>query len=220
MQPTSKTLTIFCLLVAALFSACKKESSSPDDNNTSSSDSFQPLSVNSTWKYSVDYPVKDTMSMTIISGTKSFNGKAYQTVQSKTKTSTSISYFFNKDHFFNMRSTTVGSGDAMDFTYLNDTAKVNFTWTAKITDDGTVEGIPARMIGKIAEKGISKTVSGKNYTNVIHTTVSLQYALTGTTYNTYGTYDFYVAQGIGIIEIDASTLGTTSATKLISYAIK
>ncbi|NCD70330.1 hypothetical protein [Mucilaginibacter agri] len=219
LKSTFKTLTILCLL-ATLITACKKDTSAPDDETTSTSNSYQPLTLNSNWKYAVDFPTKDTTVMTITSGTKTFNGKVYQSIQSKGKSGTSTGYYFNKDHFFNMRNSAAGTGDVIDFTYLNDTAKVNYTWTAKITDDGTLDGIPARMTGKIVEKGISKTISGKTYSKVIHTTVNLQYALSGSSYDTYATYDFYVAQGIGIIEIDSSTYGITSTVKLIGYDIK
>ncbi|NCD70329.1 hypothetical protein [Mucilaginibacter agri] len=211
------TMAAVCL-ITTLFTSCKK--SGADSPDTATSDTYQPLTLNSTWKYATDYPAVDTTVMTMSSSTQTYGGKSYHVVQSKAKViGNANTYFYNGNHVYNWRNSSAGAGD-IDFTYLNDTAKVNYTWKAKVTDDGTISGIPAQMLGKIIATGISKTVAGKAYTNVIHTTVQLQYALTGSTYSTFATYDFYVAKGIGIIEMDASTYGVKSTFKLLSYTIK
>lgn len=205
-------------LATLLFTSCKKdkgESPSDDTNTKTTSDTYQPLTTGSTWKY---VESGDTTTHTITGATQVFGGKTYTTVEAKSKAGTDHAYYYVKDHVYILRQTLSGYGD-IAFTYLNDTAKVNATWTANVTDGGTLGGIPARMIGAIAQKGISKAVNGKTYTNVIHSTAQLQYNLGG--YTTLATYDFYAAKGIGLIEIDASSFGfTTSSIKLASYQIK
>jgi hypothetical protein len=220
LKQTLATLATICL-ISVLFTSCGKNTTDdpgPDDNNTNSA-SYQPLTVNSTWTYVTDYPTPDNVVLTATASTQTYNKKAYTIVQAKgTKLGTQNQYFYNANHLYNYRVPVDGLG-SIDFTYLNDNAAVNATWTANVTDDGTLSGIPARMTGTLIEKGISKTVSGKKYTDVIHTTVLLQYDI-ASTYTTLATYDFYVAKGIGIVEMDSNTYGITSTLKLQSYQIK
>ncbi|HWB64178.1 MAG TPA: hypothetical protein VG603_11745, partial [Chitinophagales bacterium] len=67
---------------------------------------------------------------------------------------------------------------------------------------------------------ISKTINGKNYPNVIHTQAELQYDL-GSGYITAGVYDFYLAKGVGLIELSLDMNGSNYETEtLTSYTIK
>jgi hypothetical protein len=221
LKQTLAMLAAICL-ISVLFTACgKKTSDDPDpDGSSTTSTSYQPLSVNSNWTYLTDYPTADNVVLTATASTQTFNKKAYTVVQAKgAKLGTQNQYFYNANHLYNYRVPVDGLG-TIDFTYLNDNAAANATWTANVTDDGTLNGIPARMTGTIAEKDVTKTVSGKKYTDVIHTTVLLQYQLIAPTYTTLATYDFYVAKGIGIVEMDSNTYGVTSTLKLQSYQIK
>lgn len=220
LKKTWATLVVICL-ISVLFTSCGKNSSDDPDPNDSqtASTSYQPLTVNSTWTYLTDYPTADNVVLTATASTQTYNNKAYTVVQAKgAKLGSQNQYFYNANHLYNYRVPVDGMG-TIDFTYLNDNAAVNATWKANVTDDGTLNGIPAQMTGTITEKGITKTVSGKQYTDVIHTTILLQYNI-ASTYTTFATYDFYVAKGIGIIEMDSSTFGLTSTLKLQSYQIK
>jgi len=88
-----------------------------------------------------------------------------------------------------------------------------------MTDNGQVNGVAARVSGKIIEKSISRTVLGKTYANVIHTQVDVQYDIDG--FDSYSTYDMYIAKWIGIIETNNSVLGQKfNETKLVEYNVK
>lgn len=220
LKQTLATLAAICL-TSVLFTACTKDTLVlKGGGETTGDSSYQPLAVGTNWKYATDYPNTDTTIMTVTSATKTFNGKAYHVIQSQSKADGSASvYYYNNKHLYNYRASSDGVGD-LDFVYLNDTAKVNYTWTSPVTDDDTLSGMPAHTIGKIVEKGISKTIEGKTYKDVIHTSLDLQYAIYSSSYTSFATYDFYVAKGVGIIEIDASTFGVTSSFKILDYQVK
>jgi hypothetical protein len=80
-------------------------------------------------------------------------------------------------------------------------------------------GVSGQFVGKIMERNITRTVNGKVFNNVIHSQVELQYDY-GSGFTTTIVYDNYVAQNIGIIEIDSNGLGITGVETLLAYSIK
>ena len=102
----------------------------------------------------------------------------------------------------------------------NDSKAVGDTWTTTPTDNGTISGFPARTVNTIKEKGITKVVNGKTFTDVIHTQVDLQYNL-GSGFTSTALYDFYLAKGVGMIETDTSVSGNIYEKETITdYSIK
>lgn len=226
---------ILSLLV--LFNSCKKiEGISLEElygktginSGTATGDTYQPVSSGSYWKYTATTGTTIGHSVTTMNGlTATFNGKTYYANNNTSDqyAGSQISYFGIDNHNYRVRSTTLVYGITVDMIYLNDELSVGSTWTAKITDDGFVNGVPGRIVGKILETGISRSVSGKTFNNVIHTQVSLQYDYgIGKGFESAGTYDFFVAKNVGVIETDTnlSTFGFTlsSITVLTEYLIK
>jgi hypothetical protein len=212
------TLFISCIL----FGSCKKDSpdNGPDPVVSTTSDTYQPLTTGSYWKYASTGLSTGTTEMTITANTKTFNGKKFQLVTVKSNSNTApVGYYYANNHVYTLRQETGGYG-YLQFTYLKDNAAVNASWKESVTDNGTLNGVPAQMIGKIIAKAITKTVAGKTYKDVIHTKVQLQYALYSSTYETFGNYDYYIAKGIGIIEIDSDLSGSKSVMALQTYTIK
>jgi hypothetical protein len=144
-------------------------------------------------------------------------------IQKKGSSKTEKSYLNISNHVYTLRSESLGDEMAADFEYLNDTAKVNYTWTKDIAADATTNEAGGRIIGTIKEKGISKAVKGVTYKNVVHTQLTVQYDM-GDNFQDVVVYHFYAAKAIGIIQIDADVslfgINLKTSTQLQSYSIK
>lgn len=218
MKKALRLIVIFYCL-SALLTSCKKELlDTEEDKLESTKNSYQPLTKGSYWKYKSNYPANSTGEQTLTGTTKTFDNKVYHNVKIKHSSfGASEGYFYNQDHTYALRQEVSNFG-YINFTYLFDNTTVGATWTAKITDNGTVNGVKGQLKGKTQEIGISKTVNNKVFKNVIHTIIELQYDIAGT-YQTFATYDFYIARGVGIIEADADLLGTKTTSTLYDYKI-
>jgi hypothetical protein len=75
----------------------------------------------------------------------------------------------------------------------------------------------------VLEKGITMTVEGKPYTDVIHTRLDLSYNVGGTP-TPFGYYDYYLSKNVGIIKINYTyefmgTVVIQTATNLLQHTI-
>ncbi|HJP62295.1 MAG TPA: hypothetical protein VJ844_02580 [Mucilaginibacter sp.] len=212
-----KGLLPVLFFAAFCFSACKK-----DHGVLPSGGNYLPVTEGSTWKYSYasDGGTTDTLVLKMVGGTTQINGKTYYNVLSTYKQGASQGYFYAGNHIYSTRSIAVGSNVAMEFQMLNDTASVGYRWISNPTDDGMIDGKPARTVNTIVEKNISRTVNGITFPHVIHTRVQLQYD-SGSGFLPTVTYDFYLAKDVGLIENDSNTLDTFYETEtLFNYTIK
>ena len=124
----------------------------------------------------------------------------------------------------NQSGNSPNTGAAFDFTmlFLNDKEAVGYTWDF---NGGQGGGFTAKIPGKIIGRGLSMTVAGKNYTNVIHTQLTLAYEVPVIGSTDFMIYDYYVAKGVGIIKVDSETppgipVAVTSVVELQDYSIK
>lgn len=167
----------------------------------------------------------DTSTNTMTGNTTIINNKLYGVITTNSVTyGSSTGYFSNINHVYTERATSIYAGVTLELEYLIDNVGVGTTWIAPVTDNGTINGLPARLLGAITEKNITKTVSGTTFKSVIHTTLQLQYDY-GSGFETSATYDYYIAKGVGIIEGDAViTFGgivvTNSTATIIGFSIK
>lgn len=208
---------LISFFIAAFFLGCKK-----DRNVTPAGGTYLPVTAGSTWKYSYasDGGTTDTLVLKMIGGTTQINSKTYYNVLSTYKQGASQGYFYAGNHIYTTRSAPIGSSVAMEFQLLNDTASVGYQWISNPTDDGMIEGKPARTVNTIIGRNMSRTINGMTFSNVSHTQVQLQYDQ-GSGFQTTVTYDFYLAKGIGLIENDSNTLDTFYETEtLFDYTIK
>jgi len=187
---------------------------------------YMPTTAGSYAKYkSVTGSLVNTSINTMTGNTTTINGKLYSVCNVNSVTyGNSVGYFSNINHVYTERATTVMAGITVELEYLVDNVAVGATWTAPVTDVGTINGVPARLVGTIAEKNITKTVEGTTFKSVIHTTLQLQYDY-GMGFETDAVYDYYIAKGVGLIEADAvvsynGIVITTSKATLISFSIK
>jgi hypothetical protein len=199
-----------------------KTTSAPADT----SKGYSPVTANSYIKYRIVTGTGvDTTTNTATGTTTTINNKLYSVVAINSLTyGTSPGYYSNINHVYTARATDHVSGVTLELEYLVDNIAVGATWTAPVTDNGTVKGYPAQILGKITGKNISKTVSGIPFNEVTHTTLQLQYDVGGG-FITLGSFEYYIAKGIGIIEIDSSVVipgsaPTNSVSSVIAYNIK
>ncbi len=194
-----------------------KEVIGPNANGTSNSDSYQPITKGSTWAYNIQLagtntPISATITMT--GDVRTINGKVYYKGTEVTADGPSDGYFAHTGNVYISRSE-----DELDEPYLNDNLPAGATYTLSITDPAS-PSIPAQYLGTIVEKGISKTIGSKTFTNVIHTRTELQYNL-GSGFQSSDKNEYYIAKGVGIIEIDGY-LGSLLIARqtIVSYNIK
>jgi hypothetical protein len=186
---------------------------------TPNSDSYQPVTKDSYWKFAeITGNATNTETHTITGTTATFNNKLYYTFNIvSTALGNTTGYYYHGNDSYSYRGTSAGF--TVEYLYLKDNYAVGKTWTAPITDNGTLNSVSAQLIGQILESGISKTVSGKTFANVIHTQLLIQYDM-GNGFETIQTQDYYIAKGIGIIEGDGNTSGLISTSKLSEFTVK
>jgi hypothetical protein len=212
---------LLILTVAAIGAgSCKKESNAHAAID-STADSYFPLTSGSTWKYAVTGAGgNDMLTVKMTGATITINGRTYyKSTNSYQKKGSSTGYFFDASHIYGKGAANTDAGLAIEFKFLNDTAAIGQSWTHSPTDDGMINGIPARTVNTIVEKDIGKTIGGETFTGVIHTRVDLQYNY-GSGFQSSAVYDFYFARGVGLIETDTSFSGAVYEKEtIVSYAI-
>lgn len=221
-----KYLLLLLPLLAILNSCQKIDGTAINGINSGASATYQPLTAGSTWKYRIDYSASfgfsmvDTNVITMGSKTLTISNKLYTQAYENNIGFGIIDtgYYYASNHEYStMEKVSAGSSTyAVELLYLKDNVPVGTSWTASLSYPtlGAVQ-----LTGKITEKGISKIVAGKTFTNVIHTTIQLQMSILGTP--TTVTYEIYVAPNVGIVHVDLIQPGYAAVPEdLIAYTIK
>ena len=208
----------FCLIAsfAVLFTQCKK-----DDNPTpTTSTNYSPLTTGSNWtyNYSESGGSPETIKLTVTDRDTSINGKTYKVLSSSDNSGDN--YLAKIDSNYYRFTTFPGIGDFEEL-YLKDNRAVNSTWTNSVpfTLPGT-GSFNADLTYTVKEVGISRTVNGKEYKDVIHVAVAVNVTLLN-----FGGGDFYYANNVGLIESSISLTPPaqpvySSTQQLVSYEIK
>ena len=205
-----KTPLFFVAILIVTVFGCKK---GQDQQPEKLGDSYQPVSKGTYWKYTT---VSGTSVRTMTGETAAFKGKTYYKFTAEFSYKDASTAYYgqqNGDYFIYSVEPVVGENEAL---HLKENAAVGDTW---IQDVAAYNGIKVRNVGKIIEKNITHVVAGKTYNNVIHTQLLVQSSSAGSTvYNDAQTINYYVAKGIGIIEVNDTT--GASILKLTEYVIK
>jgi len=200
-----RTLPVL-IAVAILMAGCKK-SSKTDVSPVNTADSYLPVTTGSQWTYGDNTNgTVQTRTITATGGTTIINNKTYNNASVKvTETgTTNPAYLYAANHLYAMRIPNNDLGLTIELQMCIDNQPAGYSWTSLPTDDGTINGVSARMANTIKEVNINKSAFGKNYPNVIHTQSEIQYNYGGG-YQTAATYDFYLAKGVGLIYLTVST---------------
>lgn len=200
-------LPVLCCIV---FSQCKKSSDDP----VATSD-YLPLTVGTNWTY-ISNGV--TSKLTVTNKDTIAFGRTYKVVSNNN----GGNQYHGKDgnNYYRFATFQGFLQDGVEELYLKADQNVNASW--QFTVNVTISGFPVPVTAKytITEKGISKSVQGKNYTDVIHVAL----ALSATGLGNVGSGDFYYAKGIGMISSSLTITipgnNTSNTTELVSYEIK
>lgn len=221
---------LFPAALTILLFSCFKEDTTPTPPAASS---YVNTSSGSTWNYhlvdnstgsasSADYTITSTARDT------SINGKSYH-VYDNSLGSHQYNALTGSDYYqYDSLPTGLGAG-AVDRLYLKDNLAATGTWTQNltITVPGSPFPIPFTITNTIAEKGITRTVNGTAYDDVIHvSTVIASVLIPSSSLST--NINSYYAPKYGLIEnsnnIHLDYLGImqdlNTETKLVSATIK
>lgn len=223
-----RKIVLHLCAVLAVFSlvSCQKEVDnvlSPTNTNPGNSSNYQPLTLNTYWKYK-DSLTGNVSQATMLNRTKLINNRNYTAALSTMGQQKDTAWMAvdgpNYFVYANVVSPNTGAPASLLFHYLNDTASVGYSWEY---DAGHGNNMPAIVRTTIIEKGISHTVEGKTYSNVIHTRMELSYDIFGTVMK-FATYDYYIAKGVGIVRtrtlIDVMGTRMETSSNLVEYQIK
>jgi hypothetical protein len=193
-------------------------------DTTGNADSYQPTGKGYYWAYhqTSDQGSPSDELTTLTGATATFNGKTYDAATDKLDTASGTIYFYHANNDYSIRSNVIGTGFVVEYLYLKDNIAEGQTWTAPVTDYGTLAGFPAHVIGQVVKRDTTMIVASTTFKNVAHSQLLLQYNVTGA-FETYQVIDFYVAKGVGIIEIDTEVKqpGILKTQKLLtSYKVK
>lgn len=159
------------------FLSCKKGSTpAPADSLK-----YMSYTANTSWNYEMHDNLKSVTSSYTITATgndSTINGKTYHIF---TQSGSPNQYYLlsGSDYYSFQNLPATLSGALFENIYLKDNAAVSNSWPQQYSV--TTSGIPLTITitNTIAEKGISKTVSGTTYTDVIHVTSTLAVAAFG-----------------------------------------
>jgi len=202
-----KTNLIILFAGTLFFTACSKKDNSTTPSTTDST--YLNTNAGSTWSYhevdssgatprATDYTVTSSPQDSTINGRKyhvynySYGGNEYLS--------------FSGHDYYQYDSIPVSGGINVERLYLKDNLAAGSTWTQNFVLNIPSIPIPGDITlvatNKIAEKGISRTVNGKTYSNVTHVSTSLATALILSGF--ISAIDSYYAPNYGLIE--SSTL--------------
>ncbi len=195
---------------------------------------YMSLTPGSIWNYELtDNRLAAASLFTITSTGKdsSINGRSYHVF---TNSSGSANEYYNitGNDYYNFRSLPSALGGAnVENIYLKDNAAVGSNWSQSYPITVSGFALNATLTNTITEKGISKTVKGISYNDVIHVTTTVAVTVSGiplpsgaltTDIQTYYAGKFGMVQSINIINLNFSgiTDSTNQQTNLVSANIK
>ena len=223
-EKLSKTLSMrklllpVCLVssVMIFFTNCKKETEAAGPN-------YSPLTPGTNWTYKyTEGTASGTFKLTVTNRDTVINSKTYKVLTGSDGSTTFITKV-NNDYYRTTSFQAIGVNNFEEL-YLKDNKAVNDTWTGTAAINYSGASIAANLTYTIKEKGVTRTVSGKSYDNVIHVRLDislLSFAVGGG--------DFYYQEGVGLIDDTISVTPPAvfgggpaydSKQEIVSYEIK
>lgn len=198
----------------------------------SSSGDYWPTAINNEWSYDNN----STVSLMKIVSTETVNGQLYYKFNpqsgSGTSSSGSATSSLNKNSgVYNLKTDDVtinaggltGTQTGYEFIILKDNIPVNGTWNGTYSQTTTYLGIPPITVNTtynaiILEKGVSETVNGELFNNVIKVKIDQTAVFAGAPSATVST-EYWFAKDVGIIKAVTSTSGVNYTNILIDYIL-
>jgi len=210
------------IAVISILSACKKDNNNNPGGGDTNGD-YQPVTKGTNWTYETEYyglensVDKETSVNTITGETKTIDGKKFYEVKMISEGDEETEYIGINNHVYS--TLTFDGEDSFELPYFIDNKAVNESVVTPLTAQ---EGFELQLKTTITEKGISKAILGKTYTNVVHTVTETQAKQTGAAnFTTTSTTDTYLAKGVGVIAIYSKTpTKNVLKSELKAYVIK
>jgi hypothetical protein len=217
-----KTL-LFPVLIFFIIS-CKKSSPA---NPQQTQDAYLTTTAGSTWNYhqvdssagNSDYTITSTSRDSVISG------RTYHVYNVSSGGNQYLNITGND--YYQFDSLPAGLGAAVfERLYLKDNLSVGSSWIQSLTVTVSTISIPITLTYKIAEKGISRTVNGQSYSDVIHVSATISSSLIPAA-NLVTSINSYYAKKYGLIEsstiVNLNYLGNVAninvETKIVSATL-
>ncbi|HSN62491.1 MAG TPA: hypothetical protein VLR49_16255, partial [Ferruginibacter sp.] len=195
-----KKTHLFAIILCFLAASCDKGN---DPTPTIPTDNFMNMKSGSTWNYEVtnNTPPPSTSSYMLTSTNRdsTIGAKQYH-IYLNSGTGASEYYFASGTDYYTYQSLPAAlGGTKVENLYLKAGAAINTTWAQ--TYNITYNSIPlaVTVTNKIEAKGLSRTVSGNAYNNVIHVSTVITVAGVSPTQLTTD-IDYYFAPNYGMIE--------------------
>lgn len=189
-------LALFIVLAAGI--SCKKSSSATPD-----APKYMDFTAGTTWKYQTTNNLTAAVTINISTSTNrdtTINSKTYHVFTNSNGTPNEY-YNITGNDYYTFRSLGAALGNlTIESIYLKDNAAAGVSWSQLVNVPLTGVGtVPVTLTNTITEKGISRTVNGIAYTDVIHVTSTL--AVTGLPAGSVTTdIQTYYARKSGLIE--------------------
>lgn len=190
---------VFSLFILVI-TGCKKDKS-PENNNT---ENFMSLSPGSTWTYETQNNLTAAVTTNMVTSSSKdslINAKTYHVFLNSNGFPNDY-YNITGNDYFTFRNLGLTAGNVVvESIYLkaNGAAGINWSQVVNVPVAGFPSPIPVTYTNTITAKGISKTVNGISYTNVIHTTTTI--AVAGLPPGSITTdIQSYYAPKVGLIE--------------------
>lgn len=196
---------LFAFLVTSIATiSCKKDKNTPA---VATSSNYMSLTTNSTWQYKTVNNLalnNDSVIYTVTSTNRdsTINSKIYHVLTTTNGPNQYRNITANAYYTFQALPEALG-GSTVETIYLKDNVAANGSWSQLYNI--TASGLPAtiNLIDTIVEKGISRTVNGIAYTDVIHVTTTLSVSVLGSPLPTGAVItdiQNYYAKNVGMIE--------------------
>lgn len=225
-----KIITLCLLTVTIVGISCQKN----DPPTPAPTVKYMSLTASSTWNYELVNNILSTTSpftLTSTSKDSTINGRSYHVF---TNSSGSANEYYNitGNDYYNFRSFPAAFGGSnVEYIYLKDNAVVGANWSQTFPITVTGIALNVSLTNTITEKGISKTVKGTTYNDVIHVTTTMAVTLGGlplpagaltTDIQSYYAGKFGMIQSINKINLNFSGVidNTDQLTNLNSAIIK
>lgn len=196
-----KTLLAFFSLIL-IFSACKKKDAGSTTNPAASS--YINTNAGSSWNYqqidsSGATPKTTNYTITSTANDTTINTRKYHVYNYSYGGSQYLSNSANE--YYQFDSIPVTGGSYVERLYLKDNVSVGTTWSQNFNLNIPQSPIPVSLMvtNKLVEKGISMSVNGVSYSDVIHVSTSLSSVLFPANAFT-SSVDSYYAPKVGLIE--------------------
>ena len=179
---------LFSMVIAGVFSSCQKDISG---NVSTPAVTFSPLTTGSTWTYQTNGTT--TFTLTATSKDTLIISRTYKVLSNSNGPNNYLAVTGND--YYRFGDFPAISTTGVEELYLKGNLAVSGVWTA-IQNITTPIATTINMGYSIKEKGTTRTVAGKLFSNVTKVRLDLTNAFLGN----LGGGDFYYAQGVGLIE--------------------